>query len=161
MVTLLGEVHTKPNWRQYSLIKKKAARVKFFACRFAHAKPLMLDMNALSVYQINIYQNLILLYKAHTDTAPSIFCNKFSNVNHNYLTSSKNSGNYTILKSAMKLANFAIFKERSNPLEYIFRCNTKRNGIFTTIQSKSQRNASLTWQRAFVFLMILSLMFFY
>ena len=52
---------------------------------------------------------------------------------------------------------FCNFKERFNPLEYCFRCNTKRNRIFTTIQ----RYASLTWQRSFVLLMILNLMFFY
>ena len=58
-------------------LSAKAARVIFFTKRLAHAKPLMPDMNALNVYQINIYQNLILLYKAHTCTAPSIFFNKF------------------------------------------------------------------------------------
>ena len=74
--------------------QKKAARVIPFADPVVHAKPLMLGMYALNVYQINIYQNLILLYKAHTGTAPSIFFNKFSKINHNYPTSSKNSGNY-------------------------------------------------------------------
>ena len=88
--------------------QKKAARVIFFADRLAHAKPLMLDMNALNIYQINIYQNLILLYKAYTGTAPLIFFDKFSKINHNYPTSSKNSGNYTIPKSTMKLTNIAI-----------------------------------------------------
>ena len=43
-----------------------------------------------------------------TGTTPSIFFNKFSNINHNYPTSSKNSGNYSIPKSTMKLTNFAI-----------------------------------------------------
>ena len=74
--------------------QKKAARVIPFADPVVHAKPLMLGMYALNIYQINIYQNLILLYKAHTGTAPSIFFNKFSKINHNYPTSSKNSGNY-------------------------------------------------------------------
>ena len=74
----------------------------------------MLEMNALNVYQINIYQNLILIYKAHTGTARSIFFNKFSKINHNYPTSSKNSGNYTIPKSTMKLTNFAI--SRRSPI---------------------------------------------
>ena len=69
--------------------QKKSARVIFFADRLSHAKPLMLDMNALNVFQISIYQNLILLYKAHTGTALPIFFNKFSKINHNYLTSSK------------------------------------------------------------------------
>ena len=88
--------------------QKKAARVIFFADRLAHAKPLMLDMNALNVYQINIYKKFILLYKGHTGTTPSIFFNKFSKINHNYPTSFKNSNNYTIPKLTMKLTNFAI-----------------------------------------------------
>ena len=88
--------------------QKKAARVIFFADRLVHTKPLMLDMNALNVYQINIYQNLILLYKTRTGTTSSIFLSKFSKTNLNYPTSSKNSGNYTIPKSTMKLTNFAI-----------------------------------------------------
>ena len=58
--------------------QKKAARVIFFGDHRAHATPLMFDMNALNVYQLNIYQNLILLYKAHTSTALLIFFTKFS-----------------------------------------------------------------------------------
>ena len=61
--------------------QKKAASVISFADRLAHAKPLMLDMNPLNFYQINIYQNLIL--------------SKFSRDSHNY-TSSKSNINYTI-----------------------------------------------------------------
>ena len=68
----------------------------------------MLDTNTLNVYQINIYRNLTLLYKVLIGTAPSIFFNKFSKTNHNYSTSSINSGNHTIPKSTMKLKNFAI-----------------------------------------------------
>ena len=45
--------------------QKKAARV-IFVDRLAHVKPLMLDINALKVYQINMYPNLILLYEANT-----------------------------------------------------------------------------------------------
>ena len=88
--------------------QKKAATVIFFADRLTHAKPLMLEMNELNVYQINIYQNLILLYKEHPGTAPSIFFNKLSKITHNYPTSSKNRNNYTILNLTMKLTNSAI-----------------------------------------------------
>ena len=63
----------------------------------------MLEMNALNVYQENVYQNLIILYKAHTGTAQSIFFNRFSNINHNYLINFKDSDNYAVPKSAMKL----------------------------------------------------------
>ena len=73
--------------------QKKAATVIFFADRLAYVKPLMFDMNAIKVCRINVYQNLILLYEAHTGAAPWKFFNKFSKINHNYLTSSENSGN--------------------------------------------------------------------
>ena len=59
------------------IYQKKAARVIFFADRIAQAKPLILDMNTLNVYQINIYQNLILLDKVHTGAAPSMFFKSF------------------------------------------------------------------------------------
>ena len=87
--------------------QEKAARIIFFAEHLAHTKPLMLDMNKLNVYQINMYQNLILLYKVHSGTTPSLFFNKLK-INHNYPTSSKCSGNYTNPKSPMKSTNFAI-----------------------------------------------------
>ena len=68
----------------------------------------MLDINALNVYRINLYQNLILIYKEPIGTAPSIIFNKFSKISHNYPTNYKNSGNDTTPKSTMKLTNFEI-----------------------------------------------------
>ena len=94
----------------------------------------MLDMNALNVYQINIYQNLILLYKAPTGTAPSIFFNKFSKINRNYPTSSKNSSNYTNLKSIMKLANFTI--SRRGPILWNAVLDAKLKEIESSLYSK-------------------------
>ena len=87
---------SKTKLKKVFTYQKKTARVTFFAGRLAHAKPLMLDMNALNVYQINVSENLILLYKAQIGTAPSIFFNKFSKINHNYLASSRYSGNYSV-----------------------------------------------------------------
>ena len=54
---------------------------------------------------------MILLYKARAGTAPSIYFDMFLKINHNYPTSSKNDGNYTIPKSAIKLTNFAISRK--------------------------------------------------
>ena len=48
-------------------LPEKSARV-IFVDRLAHVKPLMLDINALKVYQINMYPNLILPYEANTGT---------------------------------------------------------------------------------------------
>ena len=60
----------KTELKKISTYQKKAATVIFFADRLAYVKPLMFDMNAIKVYRINVYQNLILLYKAHTGAAP-------------------------------------------------------------------------------------------
>ena len=58
--------------------------------------------------------NSILLSKSHIGTAQSISFNKFSKINHNSLTSSTSSSNYTILKVTMKLTNLAI--SRRSPI---------------------------------------------
>ena len=101
-----GSTHQTKLKKIYSC-QKKASRIIFHADRYAHAKPLLRDMNALNVYQINIYQHLILMYKTNIGTAPVIFLNKFSKVFHRYPTSSINSINYKIPKSATKHTDFA------------------------------------------------------
>ena len=101
-------VTSKTKLKKISTDQKKADRAIFFADCHAHPKPLILEMNARNAYQINMYQNLILLYKTHIGTTPLIFFNKFSKINDNYLTSSKNSSNYSIPKLKMKLTNFTI-----------------------------------------------------
>ena len=100
----------------------------------------MLDMNALNVYQINLYQNLILLYKAHTGTAPSIFFNTFSKINLNYSTSSKNRGNYTILKSTMKLTNFAISRRGPILWNTVLDATLKEIESLTLFKAKVKEN---------------------
>ena len=121
--------------------QKKTARVIFFGDTLAHYKQLMLNMNVFNFYQINIYQNLTLLYEAHTGTTPLIFFNLIgfqrSIINPK---SSKNSGGYRIFKSARKLTNFAISR-RVRILGNTVLDAALKNRIFTTIQSKSQRSA--------------------
>ena len=43
--------------------QKHAARIIFFKDKQSHARPLMREMKAINIYQINILQNLILMYK--------------------------------------------------------------------------------------------------
>ena len=84
-------------------------------------------MNKLNVYQINMYQNLILLYKVHSGTTPSLFFNKLK-INHNYPTSSKCSGNYTNPKSPMKSTNFSISRRgQSFGIEFSMQHLKKQN----------------------------------
>ena len=109
MVKFLGEgIQNKYKAKLKKIFTyQKKSQSNIFADNLVHGKPLMLDMNAPNVYQINVYLNMVLPIK-HRGASPSIFFNEFSKINRNYPTSFKISRNYTIPKSAMKLANFAI-----------------------------------------------------
>ena len=128
MITLPGKCVQNQIEENIHLSEKSSKNNIFLARVWMFTIHTLAKNYELNVCQINIYQNLILLYKAHTGTAPLLFFIKFSKVNHNYLTSSKNRDNYTIPKSTIKLTNFAI---------------SRRAPIFTIIESKNQRNASL------------------
>lgn len=60
--------------------QKKAGGEIFLAERQAHAKPLIRGTEVVNVYHTNTYQNLILIYKVHTDSAPFIFLKKFTKI---------------------------------------------------------------------------------
>ena len=71
----------RTNLKKIYAYQKKTARLSrpFLADCLDHAISLMQDMNGINARQITIYQNLTLLYKPHTISAPSIFCEYFSN----------------------------------------------------------------------------------
>lgn len=71
----------KTNLKKIYAYQKKTAKLSrpFLADCLDHAMSLMQDMNGINARQITIYQNLTLLYKPHTISAPSIFCEYFSN----------------------------------------------------------------------------------
>ena len=48
-------ITSKTKLKKIFTYQKKSARVIFFADGLAHAKPLMLDFNALNVYQVNMH----------------------------------------------------------------------------------------------------------
>ena len=99
--------------------QKKAARVIFFADRLAHAQPLILDMNALNVYQINTYQNLILLYKAHTGTAPSEYSSDATLKEQEYLPLFKTKIKEMLSRMITSFRSFNDFKFNVLLLYYI------------------------------------------
>lgn len=71
----------RTNLKKIYAYQKKTVRLSrpFLADCLDHAISLMQDMNGINARQITIYQNLTLLYKPHTISAPSIFCEYFSN----------------------------------------------------------------------------------
>ena len=58
--------------------QKHAARLINFEHRYTHAMPLLKEMKALSVYQLNIYNNLCFMYRCKHNSCPSIFYGIFT-----------------------------------------------------------------------------------
>ena len=57
-------------------LQKHACRIIYNVDKMAHTKPLMILLNALNVYQLNIFQNILLTYKSKYNLAPVIFKKK-------------------------------------------------------------------------------------
>ena len=66
--------------------QKHAARLIFHKDRMSHSRPLMKKLNALNVYQINLYQTISFMYQVKSCTLPKIFNDNFSSVDHSYST---------------------------------------------------------------------------
>ena len=66
--------------------QKSAVRLVFHEDKLAHSRPLLRSLNALNVYQINLYQHLIFMFKLNTNQAPSIFSDLIKKPDHKYPT---------------------------------------------------------------------------
>ena len=87
--------------------QKHAVRIIYNKDKFTHSKPLMRDMNALNVYQINIFQVLKFMYKSKHNLNPREFDNTFTKIHHGYPTKFFRS-NFKQLKVITKTTSFAI-----------------------------------------------------
>ena len=68
------------------LKQKHAVRIVFNKDKLTHSKPLFKNLNALNVYQINIYQHLNFMHKFMNNQIPSIFSDFIKRPNHKYPT---------------------------------------------------------------------------
>ena len=66
--------------------QKHAARIVFNQEKLTHSRPLLWSLNALNVYQINLYQHLNLIHKVSNNVAPLIFNDMFKKPSHKYPT---------------------------------------------------------------------------
>ena len=66
--------------------QKHASRIIFQEDRYTHARPLMKTLNALNIYQINIFQTLVFMFKLKNNMAPKVFQNQFKSIQHKYPT---------------------------------------------------------------------------
>ena len=68
------------------LKQKHAVHIVFNKDKLTHSKPLFKNLNALNVYQINIYQHLNSMHKFINNQIPSIFSGFVKRPNHKYPT---------------------------------------------------------------------------
>ena len=66
--------------------QKQAARIIFNRHRLMHTHSLLKSLNALNVYQINLLQVLLFMYKIKTNTPPRIFAYHLQTINPKYAT---------------------------------------------------------------------------
>ena len=81
---------TKTNLTLLLRRQKHAARTIYFKDKFTHSKPLMVSLNALNIYQLNIYQTLLFMYKIKNNITLPVFQPSFTEVNSKYNTKSSN-----------------------------------------------------------------------
>ena len=66
--------------------QKTALRIIYNKNKFTHSKPLLRDVNALNVYQIDIFHVLKFLYKAKHNLNPVLFNSTITEIHHRYPT---------------------------------------------------------------------------
>ena len=79
---------TKTNLILLLRLQKRATRTIYFKDKFTHAKPLMVSLNALKIYQLNIYQTLLFMNKIKNNNTLPIFQPSFTEANNKYNTKS-------------------------------------------------------------------------
>ena len=88
--------------------QKHAVRTIYNKDKFTQWKPLMRDMKALNVYQINIFLVLKFMYKSKHNLNPRVFDNTFTEIYHGYPTRFSRS-NFKQPEIITKTNSFVIF----------------------------------------------------
>ena len=99
-----GSTH-KSKFSQLHRLQKHAARTIYFKDKMTHATPLLQQLNALNVYQLNILQTLNFVFKLQQNLVPNTFHQLFTKRINKY---SLRSDNYTEPRKKTKLTQFAI-----------------------------------------------------
>ena len=90
------------------LKQKHAVRIVFNKDKLTHSKPLFKNLNALNVYQINIYQHLNFMHKFINNQIPSIFSDFIKRPNHKYPTNFSQSSFY-LKRYSLNSTNYSTY----------------------------------------------------
>ena len=117
--------------KKINLLQKRAVRFVFNEDRLSHSRPLLRKINALNVYQINLYQHLNFMHKFNNQETPRIFNDLIKKLVHKYPTNflksnfcfknvSLNSTKYSVSFRGPKLWNEILHKEEKELESYSF-----------------------------------------
>ena len=95
------------NLKQIHLKQKHAARIVYNKDKFTNSKPLLKNLNALNVYQINIYQHLGFMHKFNNNETPKVFNNIIKRPEHGYPTNFS-SLNFSLKSYSLNNAKYSI-----------------------------------------------------
>ena len=87
--------------------QKQAAHIVFDEDRLYHSRPLLQRLNALNVYQINLFQHLNFMHRLSIDNLPKNFNNTFKKPGHKYSTKFSIC-DYSLKKHSLKSSKFAV-----------------------------------------------------
>ena len=74
--------------------QKHASRIIFFKDKYTHARPLLKELNALNIYQLNINNILLFMHRVKNNTIPNIFKQSFKINKNKYNTKATNTRFY-------------------------------------------------------------------
>ena len=75
--------------------------------RLCHSPPLLKNLNALNVYQINLHQNLNFMHRIEMGNVPKVFHETIKKPNHKYPTTFANF-NYSIKKYSLNSTKYSV-----------------------------------------------------
>ena len=87
--------------------QKHAERIVFNQEKLTHSRPLLRSLNALNVYQINLYQHLNFMHKVSNNVAPLIFNDMFKKPSHKYPTNFSHN-NFSLKKCSLNSTKYSI-----------------------------------------------------
>ena len=88
-------------------LQKQAAWIIFSENRLCHSRLLLKNLNALNVYQINLFQNLNFMHRIKMGNIPKVFHGKIKKPNHKYPTTFSDF-NYSIKKYSLKSDKYSV-----------------------------------------------------
>ena len=130
------------------LKQKQAMRIIFHQDSLSHARPLMKELKALNVYQINVYQIISFMYKVKRGSIPKIFNNNFSSVDHSYST--RFSLNSFQLPRSLKTSKFSIIL-RGPKLWNNFLTDNEKNNLSIFAFKRALKNKILSFDNELIF----------